>query len=242
MRKLLVAAALTTLAAPGRLHAQAPPSSSAAAPPIETLAPPRRDRPDRENGGQGQHGPHRPRLFISPSGEPFRSGDGLAAWFAQADADHDGAITASEFQADALRAFKLYDANGDGVIDGFEIQAYEHDRVPEIAEILIGGEDMGDRRGGGGRRSRRGGRQGGGNQGGGEQAPGPAAVGAGREGAARFSLLNEPEPLLAADADVDGKVTLAEWTRATARRFATLDKDHSGRLTLEKLRPQKPKS
>ncbi|MBW8882981.1 MAG: hypothetical protein JF615_16625, partial [Asticcacaulis sp.] len=60
---------------------------------------------------------------------------------------------------------------------------------------------------------------------------------AGREGAARFSLLNEPEPLLAADEDVDGKVTLAEWTHATARRFAQLDRDHAGRLTLEGLKP-----
>jgi hypothetical protein len=242
MRKLLVAAALTTLAAPDRLHAQAAPPSAAAAPPIETLAPPRRERPEREGGEHGGHGPHGPRLFISPSGEPFRGGDGLAAWFAQADADHDGAITAAEFQADALRAFKLYDTNGDGVIDGFEIQAYERDRVPEIAEILIGGEETGGRPGGGGRRGRRGGRQGGGDQTSGQQAGGPVAVGAGREGAARFSLLNEPEPLLAADADVDGKVSLKEWTRATARRFAALDKDHSGRLTLEKLRPQKPKS
>jgi hypothetical protein len=61
-------------------------------------------------------------------------------------------------------------------------------------------------------------------------------AGAGREGAARFSLLNEPQPLLAADEDVDGKITRAEWAHATARRFAKLDHDHAGRLTLESLR------
>jgi len=111
--------------------------------------------------------------------------------------------------------------------------------VPEIAEIMLEGGPGGDRGG------RRGGWRGGGGRphaGSERQGIEAAAVtarfqGAGREGAARFSLLNEPEPLLAADADVDGKVTLAEWTRATTRRFAVLDKPHSGRLTLDSLRP-----
>ena len=59
-------------------------------------APPRRDGrgpgPDRF----GADGDSRPRgaLFVSPSGEPFRSRPGepypVAVWFAQADADHDG--------------------------------------------------------------------------------------------------------------------------------------------------------
>ncbi|MEO8113421.1 MAG: hypothetical protein ABI655_03495, partial [Phenylobacterium sp.] len=77
-------------------------------------------------------GPPRPRLFISPSGEPFRGPDGLGAWLAGADADHDGAVTLTEFRADAVRFFKVLDANGDGRIDGFEIQAYERDIAPEI--------------------------------------------------------------------------------------------------------------
>jgi len=188
--------------------------------------PPREHRPEER-----EH--RRPRLFVSPSGEPFRGGDGLAAWFAGADADRDGALTAAEFQADALRAFALYDANRDGVIDGFEVQAYERERVPEIGDVPLGGEGEGR-----GRRERRGrGKQG---------APAAGAdsarpVAAGRDGAARFSLLNEPEPLLAADLDVDGKVTRQEWLRATARRFAALDKAGSGRLTLETLRPPQKK-
>jgi hypothetical protein len=43
-----------------------------------------------------------------------------------------------------------------------------------------------------------------------------------------------------ADEDVDGRVSLAEWTHAAARRFAMLDKDKSGKLTMDKLRPPPP--
>ena len=68
--------------------------------------------------------------------------------------------------------------------------------------------------------------------------PVPAA---GRDGAARYSLLNEPEPISAADTDVDGKVTLAEWMAQTDRRFAKLDHQKTGRLTMESLLKVQPK-
>jgi hypothetical protein len=186
------------------------------------------------------------RLFISPSGEPFRGEDGLGAWIAQADADHDGAISLAEFRADAQRAFKLLDTNGDGVIDGFELQHYEHDVAPEIAILNFdAGPTAGraPRRGGAGGGGRRGGRGGGsgGRAGGGTGSPASETPqdtrvpGAGLEGAARYGLINEPEPIAAADADVDGKVTLAEWMAITDRRFAKLDRQKTGKLTRESL-------
>lgn len=227
MRKLLLlAAAFTVVALPA--HSQPFPD------PL-----PRRDPPP-DTGRR----PHR-HLFISPSGEPFRGPDGFSAWFAQADADHDGAISRAEFQADAERAFKLYDTDGDGVIGGLEIQAYERQGVPEISEFAFGGEEDGGR---GRRRGPRGGGRQGPRRGGDADRPdgqpsdaASAFRGAGASGAARFSLLNEPEPLLAADDDVDGKVTRAEWARATARRFARLDRTLAGHLTVAALRaPPKP--
>jgi hypothetical protein len=219
MRKLLLFAVFVAVASPA--HSQPAP-----------LVPP----PGEVHHAHG-------RLFISPSGEPFRGPDGLAAWFAQADADHDGAITMGEFQADAERAFRLYDIDADGVIDGLEIQAYERERAPEISEFAFAADAPRGGHGHGGRRGRGGPRDAGGD---GEatearsqdrSGDGDARFrGAGTTGAARFSLLNEPEPLLAADADVDGKVTRAEWARAAVRRFALLDRDHAGRLTLAALR------
>lgn len=219
MRKLLLlAAAAMTMAAPA--HAQPHPDG--------------RGRPAR--------------LFLSPSGEPFRGPDGLSVWFVQADADHDGRLTAAEFAADAARAFARFDTDHDGVLTGLEIQAYERDDAPEITEIGFEGPAGGGRGGRGFAGRRRGGP---GGRGGGHGGPPPgehgvgAAAGssdsgfrpAGGSGAARFSLLNEPQPLLAADLDVDGKVSRAEWERATARRFDRLDAAHAGVLTLAGLRP-----
>ena len=76
------------------------------------------------------------RVFISPSGEPFRPNaaepDGFEAWFARVDVSHHGRIDRAEFRADAARFFKQLDTNGDGVIDGFEVTAYERTVAPEL--------------------------------------------------------------------------------------------------------------
>ncbi|HEY1448938.1 MAG TPA: hypothetical protein VGF33_10405 [Caulobacteraceae bacterium] len=76
------------------------------------------------------------RVFISPSGEPFRpdasAPDGYEAWFARVDANHDGRIDRTELRADATQFFKRLDTDGDGVIDGFEVAAYEKTVAPEL--------------------------------------------------------------------------------------------------------------
>jgi len=209
---------------------------------------PRRAYRGHRGGPAGAEARLRRGLFVSPSGEPFRGADGLGAWFAGADADHDGSLTAGEFQADAERFFRRLDVNGDGVIDGFEMQAYEQSVAPEIAALEFdrgagSGQTAGERRGGGmgGRGGRRGGGMAGRGRGGAEPPSGGAGPrGSGREGAARYSLINEPEPVAGADENLDGRVSLEEWRRATARRFATLDKPKAGRLTLAALRGEAP--
>jgi hypothetical protein len=177
------------------------------------------------------------RLFISPSGQPFRGGDGRETWFAQADADPDGALTLAEFRADAMAFFKVLDANDDGRIDGFENSAYETKIAPEITRMSFPGEGGGDRRGPMGGDSEAshiprggpGGARGGGRHGGGPQRAAP------REGAARYSLLNEPQPVRGADANLDWKITLEEWAKAAGKRFAILDTDGDGKLILATL-------
>jgi EF hand len=181
-----------------------------------------------------------PRIFISPSGEPFRfsptTPDPLKAWFDGADANHDGAIDRTEFRADAARFFKTLDENGDGVVDGFEASDYEHKIAPELAEQAegrlpgqFGARDEGPQR---------------------EDRPTPGQRGTEphreahedgpssgpRGGRGIGQLLDEPEPVTGADFNLDSHITVAEWLRATDQRFELLDTAKTGRLTLDVLR------
>ena len=66
-------------------------------------------------------------LFVSPAGEPFRGAPGqpapIEAWFAQADANHDGKVTRAELAAAPTPIFDLADANHDGKVDKAELAA-----------------------------------------------------------------------------------------------------------------------
>ncbi len=203
-----------------------------------------------ERPGDERPGPPGGGLFISPAGEPFRGGDGRAAWFAGADRDGDTLLTEAEFRLDAERFFAVLDADHNGSIDGFENQAYEREVVPEITQLAgrLGGGPQ-DGRGEGGRtEGRRGGPPPGGGRGGpgggegglrGLLGKGPEGGGERRDGAARYSLLNIPQPVRGADADLSGRVSLEEWRAAASRRFSLLDTDGDGVLTLETL-PRTP--
>ncbi|MDP3749208.1 MAG: hypothetical protein Q8Q88_19400 [Phenylobacterium sp.] len=160
-------------------------------------------------------------LFISPSGEPFRGGEDKAAWFAGADGDHDSVLTLAEFRADAARFFKLLDVNADGQVDGAENQRYEREIAPEITGMSFGGPRGGGRPGEGRFIKRIGPKQ----------AP--------REGAARFSMLNEPQPVRGGDGDLNQRVSAEEWAKVAGRRFGLLDADGDGKLTLDTL-PRRP--
>ena len=183
------------------------------------------------------------RLFISPMGEPFsadRGGDALADWFHQADRNHDGQITIEEMQADAERFFTILDTNHDGEIDPDEITHYETVIAPAgpgfgaaLAERGGGSGGPGGPPGAGGpRHHHRGGNWGGGG--------GPEGE---LQGRSRFGLLDLPEPVVSADSDFNGGVSLNEFKSAAVKRFGALDVDHRGLLTLdvlESLRPPEP--
>jgi hypothetical protein len=184
-----------------------------------------------EGGAGGPAG--RLNLFVSPSGEPFRGRPGepypSAAWFARTDADHDGRLTAAEFRADAEAFFGKLDTNHDRVVDGFETQDYERtmpEMTPQIRPLRAGeGQDPNLGRRGGGRRFDDGG--GGGRRG--------RSRGGGREGVGLFSWFYDPEPVTAADADFNSRITLAEADAVADKRFAQLDAMRLGYLTLASL-------
>jgi Ca2+-binding EF-hand superfamily protein len=191
-------------------------------------------------------------------GEPFRGPDGELRWFTGADGNGDGALTRAEFEADALRFFAVLDRGKDGEIDPDDMQYYETELFPELRVAgpgggggpragRAGGGRMGGGRGGG-RGGMGGGRMGGGGMGGGGMGGGQGggdgggqsdgrtmAAMMGRQGAGRFSYLDIPEPVASADSNFNRGVSAQEFIAAADTRFALLDRNHDGRLTLAEL-------
>jgi hypothetical protein len=179
-------------------------------------------------------------LFISPAGKPFRADPGqpypVRVWFAEADANHDGKLTKAEFRADFQAFFQQLDTNHDGILDGEEIARYEEVVAPEILPRLaqihsneVHLDEPGETPSR--RRTRSEPRR---------LAQAPMRKGQGSfDGAPEFSLLNVSEPVLGADLNFDGKVSLEEYLAAADRRFVQLDADMLGYLTLAGL-PRTP--
>jgi hypothetical protein len=166
--------------------------------------------------------PKQAQIFLSPMGEPFRAGVNdpypSALWFAQADADHDGKLTRSEMIADADRFFARLDSDHDGEITPLENRAYEDQIAPEIRS-QVGREanplDFSKPK----KRDKR----------------TPIMP----EGAGRWSSLPIPQPVIAADSDMNRAISRAEFRAAAAERFGRLDTAGKGYLTLAGL-PKTP--
>lgn len=172
-------------------------------------------------------GPRFARVYIAPLGAPFRTDgrtDPMAAWFAQADADHDGRLTLAEMQADGDRFFTTLDKDRSGEIDPQEMSDYENFVAPEIKLYQPGqdqhGHDRKERKG-----LRAAARQ---------RADYEAPYGAGQ-----WASLNIPEPVNSADFDINRGVSRAELAQAAAQRFPLLDMGSRGYLTYDTL-PKSP--
>ncbi|KQX24845.1 MULTISPECIES: hypothetical protein [unclassified Sphingomonas] len=174
--------------------------------------------------------PVKPVLFISPMGEPFRpKGDGddpVRRWFDQADRNRDGTLTVGELMLDGDRFFATLDKDGSGELLPDEVGAYEQDVAPEIRLYQRRPERSADDAGKPDRRR------------GGKRAELPAGVD-GTIGAGRYGFLNIPNPVAAADRDLNRAVTTQEFRAAAADRFADLDPQQTKALRFDQL-PKTP--
>ena len=181
--------------------------------------------------------------FISPMGEPFRArskaDNTLALWFRQADRNGDGVLTSDEMVADAHRFFAKLDEDHNGQIEPEELVAYEWDVAPEIqvnsrakrspaapvdmAAIKKADDDDLEAA----RRPSKG-------------PKGGYLLDGSLQGGARYSLLNMPEPVAAADADFNRAITADEFRQAAIARFQLLDRARQGRLSLDQLQALVP--
>jgi len=164
--------------------------------------------------------------FISPMGEPFspkfESDNTLATWFRQADRNHDGLLSSVEMQADADRFFETLDTDGNGEIDPDELVHYEWQVAPQIqvnsrlrrqpGEKVDPKNEAEEKR----KARRR------------DDSLDP-------QGAARYGLLNIPQPVAAADLDLNRGVSRVEFRQASIYRFGLLDTADRGVLALNQL-------
>jgi hypothetical protein len=184
-----------------------------------------------------------PNVFISPCGKPFRAHITepypVVVWFKAADKNGDGKLDRAEFLADAEAFFAELDVNGDGVIDNREVSRYEHNIAPEVIGYRV---TLGDLRGTsglyGGRLWRAQTIQG--------NAPiAPSAepdeprpphdIDESGQGASPYGFFAEPEPVMAADENLNGRIRKAAFLRLAGRHFDRLDTAELGYLTLDKL-------
>ncbi|MBL0925646.1 MAG: hypothetical protein IBJ12_14430 [Sphingomonadaceae bacterium] len=192
--------------------------------------------------------------FISPVGKPYRSGEeepfAKDQWFHAVDADGDGILTAVEFQGEAELFFDELDTDRDGRIGSAEMVNYEKVVAPEVQVGYGPPPGMGARPPQGmgppgGMGPPPGGMPGGGPPPGmGKSGPSDAMkkkMAKMPQGAARFAILGMPQPVAAADVNMNGSVTLEEMRTAAVERFGWLDDlgNKDGKLTWDEL-PQAP--
>lgn len=182
-----------------------------------------------------------PNVFISPCGKPFRAKPSdpypVVVWFKAADKNGDGKLDRAEFIADAEAFFKVLDINGDGVIDPREVSHYERGIAPEILGYTVRVSALPPGLYGGRIWKAQIDTPGPIDPGGAEapEARPPHDIDESGQGASPYGFFYEPEPVMAADENLNGYIRKAAFLRLAGRHFDRLDPDGVGYLTLARL-------
>jgi hypothetical protein len=202
-----------------------------------------------------RHDPYkRPQIVISPNAEPLALGDEnsckgeMVGWFARVDSNHDGAIDKAEFMADARRWFAEMDQDKNGYVTAGELATVRERKVPlppapprrpdsdssvsegRMPSTRQRGDRFGDRLNAG-EGQMGGGQMGGGQMGGARRDRPPSDLPDRAKSGLRNGVAGEPDPVMAADTNLDFKVTSLEWETYAASNFEELDRNHDGRLS-----------
>lgn len=174
-------------------------------------------------GGPSPLLPPRNSIQFSPNAEPLSGGplghpkceEALAGWFERTDANHDGVIDRDEFMSDARRQFERMDIHHAGYVTALDLSEF---RAPYEAPIGDEGTPPGNGLGPSGSGGRRG-------------PGGDIEAGGGRGNQQRNSSVDtRADPVMSADKTLSFKVTLADFLAQANDIFATLDRNHDGRV------------
>lgn len=175
-------------------------------------------------GGGDKYRPGIRYSAVSPLGEPLtaptRDADAYRAamreWFARTDTNGDGKLSLAEFTAEATRVFPLYDLNRDGFVTSYELTQYRVSLPTHAAPADSG-------------RRLRPGRI--------DMTPDEAAT-ARTDGRGRPDYRMGIDPVMAADANADFRVTPDELRAEAARRHAIMDANGDGSVSLAEFMEQ----
>lgn len=155
---------------------------------------------------------------FSPNGEPLVGAgwprdcrDALALWFERVDANHDGVLTLAEYQADALRQYEVMDLRHDGRVTAAEVASYRQKVMGSAYQTISTPEAALPRRASGRRND-----------------PFYDRDDSDRPSVSGYIPAEMPDPIMSADTDLDGSVTVEEFRIYVLKSFTAFDRAHNG--------------
>ena len=170
------------------------------------------------------------RILYSPNGEPLNGGslgapscsDAMTHWFDRVDTNHDGVISHDEFMADAQAQFRRMDIDGNGYLVSEELGRFRRAYLqpvttgPQVNAEPPPTSASTDASSASHAKHKRG-------------------AGQGEDHTSNPAAANDIDPVMAADSNLDFKVTPEEFTAHAEKTFLALDGNADGILSRDEI-------